>query len=188
MPTPAAPPPLETHRRGRPSKYGRPSQVVAVTLPRSTVQRLSKLHSDLGWAIVSVVETHHQAQAEDEPPDVALVEVGDRQFLIVVHAAVFRGVPGVQLVPLSKTQAFLALDPGRTMADLEVFVRDRLEQLTRPSREQRALATLGRELRKWRRDPAIQPESRAIIILTKTPNRRTSVSRETSARRRPGPA
>ena len=144
---------------------------MAVTLPRSTVQRLRRLHSDLGWAIVSLVETQRQAGAEDAPPDVALVEVGEGQFLIVVNAAVFRAVPGVQLVPLSKTQAFLALDPGRTMADLEVLVRDRLEQLTRPSREQRALSTLGRELRKWRRDPTVRPESRAIVILTRRRSR-----------------
>jgi hypothetical protein len=131
------------------------------------VQRLSRVHADLGWAIVSLVETQPEHGADDAPPDVALVEVGDGQFLIVVHAAVFRAVPGVQLVPISKTQAFLALDPGRTMGDLEVLVRDRLEQLTRPSRAQRGLLTLERELRKWRRDPAMRPESRSIIILNK---------------------
>jgi hypothetical protein len=165
MTTPPASP--ETHRRGRPQKYGRPSQVVALTLPRTTVQRLNQVHADLGWAIVSLVDTQRKGGPEETPPDVALVEVGNGQFLIVVHAAAFRVVPGVQLVPLSKTQAFLALDPGRTMADLEVLVRDRLEQLKRPSRQQRALAALGRELRKWRRDPTMEPESRAIIILNK---------------------
>jgi hypothetical protein len=57
------------------------------------------------------------------------------------------------------------------MGDLEVLVRDRLEQLKRPSRQRRALTTLESELRKWRRDPAMKPESRAIIILNRSRRR-----------------
>ena len=43
-------------RRGRPSKFGRPSQVVALTLPEDVLRGLRKVHSDVGWAIVSLLE------------------------------------------------------------------------------------------------------------------------------------
>ena len=157
-----------TDGRGRPPKYGRPSQVVAVTLPQETVAALERLHSDLGWAIVTLVEkTRGAGPPKSSASDVQLVEIGDGQFLIVVKSAMFHLLPGVQMVPLSATQAFLALDSGRGMADLELAVRDRLEQLKTPSRERRAIARLGDQLRKWRRDPHLQMHSRSIVIVAK---------------------
>ena len=152
--------------RGRPPKYGRPSQVVAVTLPQQVVETLGRLHTDLGWAIVSLVERTRRAASADSR-DVQLVEVGDNQFLIVVNAAIFRTLPGVQIVPLSAEQAFLALAPGRGMTDLELAVRDRLEKLKGQSRERRAMTLLGDRLKEWRRDPRLRPESRSIIIVSR---------------------
>jgi hypothetical protein len=155
-------------RRGRPPKYGRPSQVVALTLPQEVVDALGRLHTDLGWAIVTLVEkTSHPAPPASPLGHAALVEIGDGQRLIVVNSAMLRSIPGVQLVPLSQTQAFLALDPGRGMADLELAVVDRLEQPTTSGRERQALARLRAQLRKWRRDPHLQFLTRSIILVAK---------------------
>ena len=155
-------------RRGRPPKYGWPSQVVAVTLPRRVVDALKRLHSDLGWAIVGLVETtHRRNRLTLSERDVQLVEVGDHQFLIVVNSGILDRLPGVQMVPFSATQAFLALEPGRGMGDLELAVRDRLAQLRAPTRERRAVAHLGQQLRKWRLDPRFEPHARSIIIVNK---------------------
>lgn len=155
-------------RRGRPPKYGTLSQIVAVTLPRKTVAALGELHSDLGWAIVGLVEkTQRVNSAGSANRDVQLVEVGDGNFLIVVDRERFHTLPGIQLVPLSATQAFLALDPGRGIADLELVVLERLEQLKTPSRERRAMSDLSRQLRRWRHDPHLQSHSRSIILVTK---------------------
>jgi hypothetical protein len=155
-------------RRGRPPKYGTRSQIVAVTLPRKTVAALARLHSDLGWAIVGLVEKTQQLKsAGPAARDVQLVEVGDGSFLIVVNRERFHTLPGIQLVPLSATQAFLALDPGGGLADLELAVLERLEQLKTPSRERRAMSDLSSQLRRWRRDPHLQSHTRSIIIVTK---------------------
>jgi hypothetical protein len=165
-------------RRGRPQKYGRPSRVVAVTLPQETVATLERLHSDLGWAIVTLVEKARGAgPPKTHVADADLVAIGDHQFLIVVNSTMFHSLPGVQMVPLSATQAFLALDPGRGMADLEVAVLDRLERLKSPSRERRAVAGLAGQLRKWRRDPQLHMNSRSIIIVAKRPKGRRRLDR-----------
>lgn len=141
---------------------------MAVTLPQEAVEALRRLHSDLGWAIVTLVEKTSRARSPRPPSrDADLVEIGDGQFLIVVNTALFHSLPGVRMVPLSATQAFLALDPNRGMADLELAVLDRLEHLKAPSRERRAVARLGDQLRKWRRDAHLQFLTQSIIIVAK---------------------
>lgn len=162
-------------RRGRPPKYGQPARVVAATLPQETIEALANVHSDLGWAIVRVVDmamrrtSRHRAAADD----VSLVEIGGGQALIVVDPMLVRGLPGVQLVPLSDRQAFLALAPGQGMADLELAVHDHLEALRAGTAEHAATERLLARLRAWRRDPALTFEARAIILATsKRPRRR----------------
>ncbi|HVZ21959.1 MAG TPA: hypothetical protein VG871_12885, partial [Vicinamibacterales bacterium] len=93
-------------RRGRPPKYGRPARVIAATLPQETIDALAGVHSDLGWAIVRVVDkamrrTPVRRAAAD---DVSLVQIGGGQALIVVDPVLVRGLPGVQVVPLSDRQ------------------------------------------------------------------------------------
>jgi hypothetical protein len=158
------------NRRGRPPKYGRPSRVVAVTLPHEIIETLRQLHSDLGWAIVALVEKTRLTGAP--PPqldDAQLVEIGDGQRLIVVRSAVFHALPGVEILPLSSTQAFLALEPGRGMADLELAVIDRLERGNMGERERQALMRFRDQLRRWRRDTHLHFHPRTIITATKRP-------------------
>jgi hypothetical protein len=155
-------------RRGRPQKYGEPSQILAVTLPTETIRALSRLDADLGWAIVRLVEkTGRASRPESRPaPDAELVEVGRGQYLIVVNAAAFHALPGVQMIPLSEARAFLALAPGQGMADLELAVIDRLAYPATPERERRALDRLLLQLRKWRRDRHLIFHARSIIIVS----------------------
>src|SRR5437762_3311080 len=68
--------PETSRRRGRPSKFGRPSQVVALTLPEEAIQRLRKVHRDLGWAIVKLLDEgspRAAAREDDVQPEVELV-------------------------------------------------------------------------------------------------------------------
>src|SRR6476620_917957 len=94
--------PVSPSKRGRPQKFGRPSQVVALTLPEDVLRGLRKVHSDVGWAIVSLLEKSpaRPSDQSDALPDVALVTIADRRSLIVVNRAVFRRLPGVSIVPL----------------------------------------------------------------------------------------
>ena len=53
--------------RGRPPKFGRPSQVVALTLPQDVLHALRTVHRDLGWAIVRLVESSLGANVASAP-------------------------------------------------------------------------------------------------------------------------
>jgi hypothetical protein len=154
-----------SQKRGRPPKYGQPAKVVAVTLPIDVVNRLLELDDDLGWAIVSVVEKSQERAARGPVPEAQLVEVGGGQSLITIDPTVFRSLPDVRMVPLSETQAFLALESGRGMADLELAVYDRLAGLTSGSRHRPPLERLLDQLQTWRRNRTLSFETRSIILV-----------------------
>jgi hypothetical protein len=154
-------------KRGRPSKFGRPSQVVALTLPDDVVRGLRKIDPDVGWAIVTLFEKS-PARASVEPdvqPDVELVTIADRQSLIVVNRAVFKDLRGVNIVPLHGDRAFLALDAGRGMTDLELAVIDALDDPLVELRERTALLQLRGQLRTWRHDRTLRFHTRSIIVV-----------------------
>jgi hypothetical protein len=153
--------------RGRPHKYGRPSQVVALTLPDEVIERLQESHSDLGWAIVKMVEQTRGHVTRQPSPDPQLLEVGAGASLIVVNPSLLQDVPAVKMVPLSDHEAFLALAPGRGMADLEIAVIDQLERLEPNTPQRRAAERLRNKLRAWRRDRRLTFESRSIVLVTK---------------------
>ncbi len=160
-------------KRGRPPKFGRPSRVVALTLPEETIRRLRKLHRDLAWAIVTLAESGRAGMARRPgPSDAELVAVSDRHFLIAVNGAIVRTLPGVNIIPFDGHRAFLALEPGHGMADLELAVRDRLDDRSTRGSERHALESLGAMLSKWRHDPRLRNYPRAIIVLERARSRR----------------
>ena len=114
-------------RRGRPHKFGRPSHLVTLTLPGDVVRRLRSVNRDLAHAIVQVVESLETDEA-GQRPDTELVPIADGQSLIVVNPAVIRNLPGVSIVSLHGTRAFLALEPGSGVSDLELAVIDRFDE------------------------------------------------------------
>jgi hypothetical protein len=176
-------------RRGRPSKFGRPSRVVALTLPQDVIDRLRRVHQDLGWAILKLLDKAPQSatpRGEDTQPDVELVTVGDRRSLIVVNREVIRNLPGVNIIPLGGNRSFLALDIDRGMSDLELAVSDRLGDPAIDRRERRALAGLRGHLTTWRRDHGLQVHTRAIIVVERLA--KTPTDREGSGARRRGAA
>jgi hypothetical protein len=155
-------------RRGRPSKFGRPSRVVALTLPEDAIDRLRRVHRDLGWAIMKLLDQEPHPASEHASlaqPDVELVAVADRRSLIVVNREVIRNLPGVNLISLGGNRAFLTLDIDRGMSDLELAVSDRLGDPTVDRRERRALVSLRTQLTTWRRDHGLQFHTRAIIVV-----------------------
>ena len=159
-------------KRGRPPKFGRASEVVALTLPEEVVRGLRAQHPDLAWAIVTMFEKRRPAAAGEAQRDVELVTIAGRRSLIVVNRSVFKSLPGVQIVPLSAHRAFLALDPGQGMGDLEVAVIDRMERTTTGQRERKALAGMRSTLRRWRHDRTLRFRTRAIIVVERVRARR----------------
>jgi hypothetical protein len=71
-------------RRGRPPKYGRPAQLVALTLPDDVLTWLKTIHPDPAWAIVKL---HEQASRRRRPIALAeLVQLPERRALVLVNA------------------------------------------------------------------------------------------------------
>src|SRR6266849_766836 len=91
-------------RRGRPPKFGRRGQVVAITLPEEVVVGLRTLHPDLAWAIVTLFnKTAKSRTVSRQSADGAeLVAVGGHRSLIVVPRQLFTDLdlPGVNILPL----------------------------------------------------------------------------------------
>jgi hypothetical protein len=182
--------PAAAKRRGRPSKFGRPSRVVALTLPEDAIDRLRRIHRDLGWAILKLLDKEQPGaeRREATQPDVELVTVADRRSLIVVNPEVIKNLPGVSIIPFSGSRAFLALDIDRGMSDLELAVSDRLGVAAIERAERRALVALRAHLTAWRRDQALQVRTRAIIVVERLQNRpsgREGHPREAVAKRAP---
>jgi hypothetical protein len=138
---------------------------VALTLPEDAIERLHRINPDLAWAVVTLLnQPMETAAGADTPPDVELVAVAGRGSLIVVNHEVIRTLPGVNIIPLDTTRAFLALDAGRGMSDLELCVGDRLLEPDVDRRERRALIALHAHLRTWRKDETLRFETRSIIV------------------------
>jgi hypothetical protein len=154
-------------KRGRPPKFGRPARVVAVTLPDEVVRGLRSIHPDLGWAIVSLFEKGpaRTSRAVKPLPNAELVRFAERRSLIVVNRAMFKNLPGINIIPLDGHKAFLALEMGRGMTDLELAVVDRLDDPAVGPRERKDLRTLRSQLRIWRHDHGLRFHSRAIIVV-----------------------
>jgi hypothetical protein len=184
-------PPAASRRRGRPSKFGRPSRVVALTLPEDAIDRLRRVHRDLGWAIVNLLDKEpHTAPARprEVQPDVELVPVTESRSLIVVNREIFANLPGVNIIPLSGSRAFLALDIDRGMSDLELAVTDRLADPAVGRRERQALVHLRVQLGTWRRNHDLQFHTRAIIVVErrvkKPTDQDTTTARAVAAKRK----
>jgi hypothetical protein len=160
-------------KRGRPQKFGRPSQVVALTLPDDVVRGLRKIDPDVGWAIVTLFEKSPSRSSPDPKaqPDVELVTIADRRSIIVVNRSVINHLQGVSIVPLHGDRALLALDAGRGMADLELAVIDSLDDPMLEARERKALLTLRAQLRLWRHDRSLRFHMRSIIVVERLSKR-----------------
>ena len=68
-------------------------------------------------------------------------------------------------------RAFLALEPLKGFADLELAVADRLERGRLAQAERRNLEVFRRQLRGWRRTRGVRFTNRAIIVALESARR-----------------
>ncbi|MCC7126996.1 MAG: hypothetical protein IT178_19275 [Acidobacteria bacterium] len=162
-------------RRGRPPKYGRPAQLLTLTLPDDVVAWLKTLHTDPAWAIVKLAERASR-RARKPAPLAELVPLPERRALIMVNAEALRQLPGVAVIPLADGRGFLALEPGKGVADLELAVIDRLDAPGVPAGERQVVQALRDRLREWRQQ-GVRFESRAIIVASRGPGAETRAAR-----------
>jgi hypothetical protein len=140
---------------------------VALTLPSDVVRGLRRDNTDLAWAIVSLYEKERPRHDEPvaPPQDPALVAVGPGLSLIVMDPALVRGLRGVDTIPIGQNRAFLALEAGRGLADLELAIIDALEDPGLSRHDAASLRKLRETLRAWRADRTLKFETRAIIVV-----------------------
>ena len=150
-------------KRGRPLKFGRTAQLVTLTLPTDVVTWLQGIDADLGWAVVKLHQRLAKRAGAKTVEVAGLVQLPGRRALIVVRPEFFNGLKGVSLIPLADGRAFLALDPGKGVADLELAVVDRLDAAALAQAERAALLHIRTLLKKWRQE-GIKFESRSIIV------------------------
>lgn len=150
-------------KRGRPLKFGRPTQLLTISLPADVVAWLRRLDPDPAWAIVTLFERATK-KASGPARTAELVQLPGKRALILVRPDVFAGLSGVSVVPLSDGRGFLALDSGRGIADLEVAVVDRLDVPTLGEEQRTALGEVRQLLRDWRHQ-GLQFVTRSILVV-----------------------
>jgi len=159
---------MRGRQRGRPLKFVRPAQLLAVTLPHDVVAALRRIHPDPAWAIVSLSErltrTDHRSRPRGRPA-VELAQLSPRNSLIVVDPQAIRSVPGVSVVPVAAGRAFLAFDQGRGLADLEVAVVERRQDPKINAAARKELSGLHQQIRHWRRSSRFRFSTRSIIFV-----------------------
>ena len=149
-------------KRGRPQKFGRAAQLISLTLPADVITWLTTIDDDMGWAIVKIYERATKARSADA--DVAqLVRFPGDRALILVRTELFKDMPGVSLIPLADGRAFLAMETGKGVADLELFVIDRMDDRAIAAVERTALNKLRQLLKQWRQE-GVRFESRSIVV------------------------
>jgi hypothetical protein len=152
-------------KRGRPLKFGRPTQLLTVSLPADVVAWLKRVDPDPAWAIVSLFEkATRDAAKRGQQQTAELVQLPGKRALILVRPDAFVGVSGVSVVPLSDGRGFLALESGRGIADLEVAVVDKLDAAALAATQRLALTEVRRLLRDWRQQ-GLQFVSRSILVV-----------------------
>lgn len=151
-------------KRGRPLKFGRPTQLLTISLPADVVAWLKRLDPDPAWAIVSLFEkATREAVKRGQLRTAELVQLPGKRALILVRPDVFAGVSGVSVVPLSDGRGFLALESGRGIADLEVAVVDKLDAPALAAAQRTGLTEVRQLLRDWRQR-GLQFVSRSILV------------------------
>jgi hypothetical protein len=165
----------DAHRRGRPSKFGRPSQPVTITLPDDIVAAFRAIDPDLSRAIVHVAEA---AGAKLVPrPAVELTRYGHSAVIVLKPNKAIEQLPGVALVPLPDGRALISLDKDKGIAEFEVLVRDALDSDATPPADRAMLQQLGDILRSARGSRQVRLRQRNIIVLETTTRRTAAASR-----------
>jgi hypothetical protein len=159
-------------RRGRPPKYGRPAQVVTMTLPEDVLEWLRKLHPDPAWGVVKLFERSQQlgGRSPGARQVAELVPLPRGRSLILVQPDALRHVKGVAVIPLADGRGFLALEPGRGLPDLELALLDRLEASDLSADERTALLHMREIFRGWRQQ-GVRFEERAILVAERASHR-----------------
>jgi hypothetical protein len=141
------------------------------------IATLESIDRDLSQAVVRMAlpltaEAFAYAPAE-------LFKYGDNAVIVVKRMAVIEQIPGVTLVPLPDGRALMSLDESVSLSDLEVKLRDTIDEDGGPATgpDRAALTTIVDILKNARRTRGLRVVRRSIIVLQSTDHRRRIVGR-----------
>ena len=155
---------------GRPRKFGRPSRAVTVTLPEDVLTRLGAIHTDLGRAIVTLVERKGARVRAVERAEIA--NYGSHAVIIVTPANALKRIAGVHLVPVGNGRALISLEHPHSISEFELGLGDALERGHVSESERPTLQAIAEILRQTRRSRRVVLEERTIIVLESKRRRR----------------
>ena len=156
---------------GRPRKFGRPSRSVTVTLPEDVLTRLAGIDTDLGRAIVALVERRRVDVRAVKPAEIS--SYGSHAVIIVTPVQALKRIAGVQLVPIGNGRALISLERTQSIAGFELELVDALAQNRASELERQTLGAIVEILRQTRRSHRSILEARTIIVFqTKRQRRR----------------
>jgi len=159
-----------TPRRGRPRKFARPSRAVTLTLPEEVIDALARLDPDVSRAIVRLAQPE-MAKRPHAPAELATF--GRRAVIVVTPTRTLEQRTGVLLVPLSDGRALISFDEPLSVAQLELRIRDAVEDSRLSRADGEIFETIGQLLRDARHAPDVAVQQRHIIVLEKTSSRKT---------------
>jgi len=150
------------NRRGRPRKFTRPSRRVALTLPEDVIASLHALDPDLSLAVArtTLASFEHAARRPAE-----LATFGESMVILVPNNAVLTQRTGVELVPIGDGRALLTFDERLTIPQLELRVRDVLNDAALSAEHRRIFEQLGDILGTVRRTSDIEMRQRSIVVM-----------------------
>jgi hypothetical protein len=149
-----------TARRGRPPKFTRPARSINVTLPVDVIASLTRRDADVGRAIVRLAM---QAGERGKRPAVEVAAFGSRAVIVAPPSRALDRLAGVELVPLADGRALIALDDDVSPQQLELGVRDALDDGPMDAMDREVLEQVLRVLRDARRSGSLM--LRRIIVL-----------------------
>jgi hypothetical protein len=152
----------EAQRRGRPSKFGRAARAVTVTLPEDVIERLTAINLDISRAIVQLAETRAPRRVLPEPVEVS--EYGHGALIVVSPVAALKKIHGVELIPLSDGRALITLETPAALDQLELELRDLLDDGADGDADREALAGVAAIMRRSRQAPGTV-RTRTIIVV-----------------------
>ena len=153
---------LAPPRRGRPRKFTSPARPVTVTLPEHVLDALASIDVDLGRAIVRLT----QPVLADRPhPPAELATFGRHSVIVVNPSRTLERRTGVELLHLPDGRALISFDQTRTIAALELLIKDSLEDPDLPRQGREVFIAIDDILKTARRSDGVSMLQRNVIVL-----------------------
>jgi hypothetical protein len=161
---------LAPPRRGRPRKFTVPARPVTVTLPEQVLAALAAIDADLGRAIVRLAQPLVGA-APHRPAELATF--GRHSVIVVNPSRTLERRTGVELLHLPDGRALISFDQTRSIAALELLIKDALEDRDLPAADREIFDAIVEILKTARRSERVELLQRNVIVLeTRKPLKR----------------